>query len=208
HGDEHLLNDYESWQRLPRITQRRSYTWEIDLYQGEENIPDWNTPYLGIFHCNSVLDHVDVIKGKPDYESIKGRALFARAYLFYGLLCSFAPVYHAATADSDLGIPLKLSSAIDEVQQRATISECYRQIIEDALTAETLIHQPYPSGNRNKPSKAAVFAFLARVYLGMGNYPEAEEYATKSLDTYNVLTDHNTLDTLAMSPFTYNTAET
>src|SRR5690606_39201179 len=44
--------------------------------------------------------------------------------------------------------------------------------------------------------------------LGMGNYTEAEEYATKSLDTYNVLTDHNTLDTLAMSPFTYNTAET
>src|SRR5690606_5143170 len=78
----------------------------------------------------------------------------------------------------------------------------------DALLAETLIEQPVPSGNRNRPSKAAVYAFLARLYLGIGDYAKAEEYAERTLSLFDELTDFNTLDTLSANPFTYNSAET
>lgn len=208
HGGEFIAPDYAAWQVWYTFTQRNAYTYAADLYEGEENVPDWNMPYLGIFYCNNVLDHLDVLTDKGEHDRLKGWALFARAYLLHDLLVNFAPHYDPATAETALGIPLKLTAGIDDIQPRASVQDCYDQIIGDMRHAGALLEQSAPAGNRNRPSKAAVAAFLARLYLHIGDYPQAEDQANQALALFDTLTDFNTLDTLSSNPFTYNTPET
>lgn len=208
HGGEFVTPDLAAWQIWNTFTQRNAYTYATDLYEGEENIPDWNVPYRGIFYCNNVLDNLDVLTDQGEHDRLKGWALFARAYLLHDLLVNFAPHYDPATAETALGIPLKLTAGIDNIQPRASVQACYDRIIGDMRQAASLLDQVAPSGNRNRPSKAAVAAFLARLYLHIGDYRQAEEQATQALALFDTLTDFNTLDTLSLNPFAYSTPET
>ena len=208
HADEFLAPDSAAWQYWPSLTQRNAYIWKRDLYEGENNIPDWNEIYKGIFYCNSVLDNVDKVTNNEDRNRLKGWALFARAYLLYDLVINFAPGYDPSTADETLGIPLKLSANIDDIQPRATLNACYDQIFKDLELVGALIDQQIPAGNRNRPSTTAVHAFLARIYLQIGDYAKAEDHANRALSLFNTLTDFNVLDTATNNPFIYNTPET
>jgi tetratricopeptide (TPR) repeat protein len=169
---------------------------------------DWNYPYQGIFYCNSVLDHISVLDDKKDRNRIQGWALFSRAYLYHSLATTFAAAYDPITAKDDPGIPLKLNSNIDELEQRSTLEQTYAQIIQDILDAADLIPNEKPLSSKNHPSKAAAYALLARVYMNLREYSNAELYADKALGIYDELIDYNTLDTLAELPFTYNGEET
>jgi len=208
-SDEYFLPDYETWQSLFSNVQRNAYVWENDVYTGELNVSDWNDCYKGIFHCNTVLDHAHVIEDEGQRRWIEGWALFARAYLFHALATTFAGTYDPATADKTTGIPIRLTSGVDVVVNPSTLADTYRQIIDDATAAIELLpnEQPYED-ERNRPSKAAGYALLARVHLNMGDYQLAEEFSDKALEAYDVLIDYNTLDTNAQSAFTYNSQET
>lgn len=201
-SDEYFLRDYATWQSLFSTTQKNAYIWEKDVYGGEMEILDWNYPFQGIFYCNSVLDHISILNNLEDRRRIEGWALLARAFLLHSLVTTFADAYNPSTAEKDLGIPLKLRSDIDEIEPRSTLDQIFSQIIRDALKAADLLPNEKPLLSKNHPSKVASYALLARVYLNMGDYNNADLYADNALNIYNVLTDYNTLDTLLETPFT------
>jgi tetratricopeptide (TPR) repeat protein len=120
-----------------------------------------------------------------------GSALFFRAFAFYNVASLFAAPYDQSTASSDLGIPLSLSSYIGKKIKRSTVQESYDQILSDLHSAEELL--PVKSVYQTRPSKTAVEALLARVYLNMGDYAKAGQYANVALSNYNTLTDYTTL---------------
>lgn len=208
-SDEYFFPDYETWQSLLSNVQRNAYVWKSDIYAGELNVRDWDDCYKGIFHCNTVLDHLHVLEDDGQRKRIEGWALFARAYLFHSLALTFAGVYDAATADEMVGIPIRTSAGVDEIMPPSTLADTYRQIIQDATAAiERLPNERPLDDERNRPSKAAGYALLARTYLNMGDYPQAEAFSDKALAAYDVLVDYNSLDTAARSAFTYNSEET
>src|SRR5690606_35613101 len=88
------------------------------------------------------------------------------------------------------------------------LEQTYDQIIQDALKAVDLLPNEKPLTSKNHPSKAAAYALLARVYLNLRDYSNAELYADKALGIYNELIDYNILNTSAELPFTYNSKET
>lgn len=135
-------------------------------------------------------------------QYIKGWALFTRAFAFYDLARTFCKAYDANTANTDLGIPLRLKSGIDKIQQRATLQKSFDQIFNDLNTAVSLLPAARPSANLNRPSKIAAFALLARINLDMRNYVQAENYADQCMGLYNTLIDYNTVSAKASSPFT------
>ncbi|PYF74105.1 RagB/SusD family nutrient uptake outer membrane protein [Pedobacter nutrimenti] len=189
-------------------TERNAFIWAKDIYAGEVKIPDWNLPYQSIFYCNVVLDQWDKLseglKNSSQGKYVKGWALFSRAFCFYNLVQTFSPAYDPATAGSDLGIPLKLSSNINDNQKRASVQETYNQILKDLSAAEELLAgTPLQAKYRNQPSSVAVNALLSRIYLSMGNYPKAAEYAARSLELYNKLIDFNSLSQATDVPFDF-----
>jgi hypothetical protein len=198
------------WQSLGN-KERNAYIWAPEIYNGDVNIADWNSPYKQIFYANVVLDGLSKVTITPDnrqqWNTLRGSALFIRAYAFYNLAQVFALPYNAETATKELGVPLKLTPNVDESVKRSTIELTYAQILNDLLEAKDLVPTAVTS-NLNRPNKPAVNAQLARVYLSMRQYPKAGAYADSCLQLYNALMDYNTRDITAPRPFDRNNVET
>lgn len=198
------------WQLLG-AKERNAYIWAKDIYNGETNISDWNAPYEQVLYANVVLDGLKELPVTDDnrqqWNNLKGAALFIRAYAFYNLVQVFALPYNQATATQDLGIPLKLTSQIDEYINRSTIEQTYTRILDDLQEAKGLLPQEV-TNNRNRPNQPAAFAQLARVFLSMRQYDNAGMYADSSLQLYNALIDYNSKDVSLQRPFDRTNAET
>jgi starch-binding outer membrane protein, SusD/RagB family len=205
----YITNDL--WQGL-RSAEHNGYIWAKDIYNGEGNIGDWNKPYQQVFYSNVVLDGLAKVPVTTDNEqqwnTIKGSALFIRAYAFYNVAQVFAPVYDVSTASNDLGIPIRLNPAIDDVSKRATVKQTYEQILADLEEASQLLPPSVNTYYRNRPCKPAVFALLARVYLSMRQYDKAGTYADSCLQLYNALIDYNPLNKNTVLPFKWLNNET
>jgi tetratricopeptide (TPR) repeat protein len=174
------------------LFQNNAYTWTPDLFAGAINIEDWNVPYQAA--------------NQADLNNLKGEAFFYRANAFFNIAQEFAPMYDSATAATDPGIPLRLTSDINAGSVRATVKQTYDQLIGDLLKAVDLLPAALPMANRNRPSKAAAYALLARVYLSMRAYDKAGPAADGGLQVYNALIDYNTV-TASTLPFKNSNAE-
>ena len=202
-ADEYTFS-FTSWQVLPLAVERNSYIWSSDIYQGEKGKNDWDKVYTQIFYANSVLEGLEKNTNAASTEGLflKGSALFIRAFGFYDLTRNYCKAYDESTANTDLGIPLRLKPAVDYIVQRASLKQSFDQIISDLTIAENILPASRSSANLNRPSKIAVYALLARIYLDMRYYTQAEIYADKCLVLYSNLNDYRTISKTSSTPFT------
>jgi hypothetical protein len=201
-SDQYYLNA-NAWQDLSR-SEQNAYTWQVDIFEGQRNVPDYSIPYAQVYIANEVINALPPMRvsevEKPEKNNIEGTALFLRAYAFYNLLQLFAMPYESTTASSDNGIALPLTPDINTVYARASMKASYDRVIADLLQAKKLlIDEVY----RDQPSKPAVDAMLARVFLSMRDYAKAGDYADSCLQRYNKLMDYNTLNPLVTFSIPY-----
>lgn len=186
---------FPTWTGLTTKYQN-AYTWAKDTYKGQGKIPDYNNPYQQVFYANVVIDGLLKLKvdesTRPEYNRVLGMALFIRAYAFYNLAQIFAPAYDDGTASKDPGIALRLTSDVNAPSVRASVEDTYNRILLDLLQADSLLPESVPSSKLNRPSRAAVQAMLARIYLSMRAYPQAGMYADNSLQLYDSLIEYKT----------------
>lgn len=203
-ADEYVFVDYAAWQGTFTATERNAYIWAKDIYDGLMTVRDWEQLYLSISFANNALTSLEDLKLPVNVRTnnTKGWALFTRAYAYADLLKNFCLAYDESTAQTDLGLPIRLSPAIDEIQHRANLADTYAQVIIDLKQAAALLTPQFPEKNRNRPYKGAAYAMLARVYLSMNRYTDAEKYADSTLNLYNKLIDYNTVSTTSATPFT------
>lgn len=196
-ADDYYIST-ESWNTLAsNPLQRNAYLWASDVYGGETRSREWNVPYSIIFQANVVLDGLNELDrdvGFQNYNDVKARALFFRAWQFFRQAVVFAPAYERGVDNRlNLGIPLRISSDLHEVSVRSNLEETFERIVSDLLEAERLI-----SGRvvvKSRPSQTAVQALLARVFLYMQQYEQAEKYASLAISSAeNELLDFATLD--------------
>ncbi|HEX7905433.1 MAG TPA: RagB/SusD family nutrient uptake outer membrane protein [Chitinophagaceae bacterium] len=171
---------------------RYLYTWNDDLY-GSWTWYDWAFPYNAIFYSNLVLDNLSGLEISPNeqstYNNIWGSALFHRAHMFYQLAQVFAPHYDVGTANTDWGIPLRLTSDVNENIRRSTVQQTYGRILGDLK--ESINFLPDTALYKTRPSKLAAYGLLARVYQTMQKYDSSFFYANKYLQIKNNLMDYN-----------------
>jgi hypothetical protein len=180
---------------------QNTYTWGANTYSGGSGlgISDWKNPYNNIFIANIVLEGLEKITitnvEKQNFDAIKGSALFIRAFNLYNLAQLFSEPYVPSSAETDLGLPLRISSDFNKKIDRASVKETYTQINQDLIMAKDLLPATVPTANYiNRPSKPAVFALLARSYLSMQNYTAASKYADSCLLLYDTLWNYNEID--------------
>src|SRR5690606_31415461 len=114
---------------------------------------------------------------------------FYRAFFHYLLAEEFTKAYQIESAETELGIPLRLSSDVQQQQSRSTLAQTYDQILNDLIEAENLLPLKVPY--KTRPGRKAGLALLARVYLTVHNYPKALEYADRCLQMSGQLLDYN-----------------
>lgn len=165
---------------------KRNYSWHP---QGE-HVTHWLRGYQVIYNANLVLSTLEKIStDEPNYRAIKGSALFYRAFAFYHLAQLFCKPYTVATANTDLGIPLRMTPDVSEVSTRGTLQQVYDRIIADLTEAVSLL--PLEVLKKSRPSRAAAYGALARTYLAMEDYIQAGKMANECLKLQSVLIDYN-----------------
>lgn len=181
--------------------ERNGYVWAADVWQGA-NAADWNNPFSAIAVTNVTLDGLATITPTPTtltaWNNVKGSAFFFRAFSYYQLGQIFMKPYDAATAATDPGLPLRTNSNINQQVDRSTIADTYQLMISDLLAAEPLL--PDKPLYQTRPSKQAVYALLAKIYLNLSDYDKAGAYAGKALLVSEKLVDFNTLSATATKP--------
>jgi starch-binding outer membrane protein, SusD/RagB family len=210
-SDNFYMTD-QHWATLSRQHERNSYTWERDIFRSQQNVEDWSRSYAQILNANVVIEGLGRIAqtsaNRGEWNYIKGSAQFFRANAYYNLAQIFAPVYEIATANSALGLPIRTKADINDRVDRSTVKQTYDSILNYLDDAETLISTNVQYSNKNRPSKPAVLALKARVYLSMRDYAKAGEFADKALQLYDSLIDYNSLDIFSFLPFTIRNRET
>lgn len=210
-ADEYVYRSDAVWESARTATERNSYIWAKDLFEGENAEGDWGVPYSAVFYANNVLAGLDKITltalNQDQWKMTRGWALFVRAFAYYELVKNFAPLYDAATANTDPGVPLRTRPSVDEILPRATVQQTYDLIFSDLSEATKLLGASLPLSNRNRPSKVACHALLARIFLSIGNYPKAELHADTCLQLYDKLIDYKTVSQTSTTPFSVTNDE-
>jgi len=201
-SDDYFLN-YDDY-KITSNTERNSYIWAKEIYNGDVDIQDWNSLYKQILYANTVLEGLEKSNEKATNlgQYLGGWARFYRAYAYFDLARTFCKSYNITSANMDLGVPLKLTGGIDNLEKRATLQKTYEQILSDLQLSENVLPIDRSAFNPNRPSKVSLYALLARIYLDMGNYPKALENSDKCLALYSKLINYNTLSTSSKNPFT------
>lgn len=198
-SDDYFLpnNIYTSWNEI----YRNAYIWALDIYGATptDNV-NWNFSYRQVYYANVVLEGIEKLdtKTSPEWKNLKGSALYHRTDGFFNITLGYTKQYEAATADKELGIPLRLKSDPIEQSVRSTLKETYQQMINDLRTAAENL--PVANLYKTRPSKAAAFGLLSRIYLAMKDYPQALAFADSCIKLNIPLMDYNTLNASLTNP--------
>ncbi len=138
--DDFLLTD-AGYNNLD-VFDRQVYTFQNpEIYSATEKLILWRDAYKAIAVANTVLDElsdIKILKGL-DPNNIKGQALFHRAFMHFILLQIYAAPFDQKGNNNVPGIPIKLSSDINDKTKRSTVGECYRSVIQDLEEAAGLL---------------------------------------------------------------------
>ncbi len=131
----------------------------------EGNGVTWRDSYKAIFRANQVLANVPEIEFEDETrkQSILAEAKFLRAFHYYyaGLLWE--------------NIPLVLEpSRPDDLPQQVSQVEVFAQVEKDLNEAFTDLPMQWSAENVGRPTKGAVKAMLAKVYMQQHRWSEAK----------------------------------
>lgn len=181
---------YFTWQQ--RVGQNETYT---DYYA--EN-GAWTKIYYCINVANNIIAAADDVPHVTESEQmglhkVRGEAHFLRAYYYFWLANLYGKPYEAATASTDLCVPLKTSDVVEDRKfTRQTVAEVYAQILSDLSIAEQELGQ-YKTAPVSiyRADSTACHLLQSRVYLYMQQWDKAALYAEK------VIKEHSALRNLA-----------
>jgi pentatricopeptide repeat protein len=192
------------------VQERNAYLWESAMLSGEVSVPDWDTPYRQIQNANLVLEglskvRTNSVREEQEKDLIRGRAHFYRALAHTNLLIFFSDPFQIPLTGNALGIPIRNSSNINIPSIRIPQADCLQPIFNDLGIAADLL--PDRPDLISRPSKAAVYALLSRLYLYGQDYAASIESGKKVLEIYPDLLDYTTLNPALPFPFQINNVE-
>lgn len=156
-----------------------------DFNAGDYYVEDYWAGYYGAIKNYNVF--IAASENVPEELADKvnvvlGEAYFFRAFSYLNLARHFGVAYSAATASTDLCVPLVLKYDQAEKPARETVAKVYAQIKEDLDKAATLLAGSKGSVRSSKPTIDAVNALYARYFIDIADYTHAAEYAHKVID--------------------------
>lgn len=163
---------------------------EINPLNSNVNTIFWESSYTIINSANSIIEGLRGTSLNSEVrDQVLGEALFIRAMTHFYLVNLFGQ------------IPLVLSTNIElnETISKSSVDEIYDQIEADLLEAQSLMLEDYSfTSNRARPNRLAATALLARLYLYLEDWNNAEIQATKLIersDLYQLQPDVNNVFT-------------
>lgn len=143
----------------------------------------WNDRYKVIGFANRVIRNVENIEASPEIKNkYLGEALFISSRMYFELAYNYG--------DSRAGIPIIDRSKepnTNPIPRAASVMDNYNYIISDLKKAAELLplHSQLPENEYGRPHKAAAWALLAKVYLFIKDWKNAEFWANEVMTKGN-----------------------
>lgn len=141
----------------------------------------WTSAYTNIYTTNIALERLaasNTITTSVKQQLI-GECHFIRAFFYFYLVNLYGDVPLITNSDY----------TINAVLSRTAEADVYNQIVTDLVAAQSLLKDSYVADDaktntteRVRPNKWAATALLARVYLFMGQWANAEAQATSIIN--------------------------
>ncbi len=168
---------------------------QVWLYDALADDVNWKNQYYIVSLVGTMLIELEKATDNPQLQKqLVAEAKVHRAYAYLTLVNIYAKHYNATTAATDLGVPIIENAALLPPLNRQSVQKVYDYVLSELEAAlpdlpdDVVIYT-------HRPSKAAVYAIMARAYLYMGKYTDALSNAEKSLAINGFLHDYNTLYT-------------
>lgn len=178
-------------------TEANTYFWKKYIDEDTDANPQvWQEGYTTLYYSNVIINNImDAEEGsQAEKQMLMGQALTIRALNYFYLLTTFANAYDPDLNPDDMGVPLVSSiNVTDATPPRSTLKECFDLIIRDLVQA--LEWLPEAHKDRWRVTRYGAAGVLSRIYLYMGDYEKADEYAQIALqsDQENKIADYNTM---------------
>ena len=165
------------------------YTWQRDVEMdgnGDKSTVNqsWEILYRLVLFTNYVMENIGKAIGEDNEKAfVRGEAYFVRARSYFELVNLYAKHYDAATAASELGVPKRLGTGVEETYTRASVAEIYNLIESDLKTA---IQEFEKSGLKKSlwhPNAMTAKLLLSRVYLYKCDWDNCIDYTTQVINT-------------------------
>lgn len=181
------------FQPSDRSSNASAYYWQPQLNPSNEVTPAiWGPLYKSIYYANVIINYVESAADGTEQKrkEVLGEGQLIKADCYFTLLTAYAKGYNATSAASDPGLPLVNSTDVTEkTPARASLQETLDEIIN--LANQAAAYLPETNIYRLRPTKYAAYGLLAKVYLYMGDYTNAGDYAARALTATHSLIDYN-----------------
>lgn len=170
-----------------------AYFWKSVIDVDNDATPAvWGSLYRQIYNTNIIINNIAGVTDANEVQKkrLLGEALVERANAHFVLATAFTKAYDPATAGSLPGIPwVTYTDVTTKTPERSTLQATFELILNDLKEAESYLDAN--RSNKARINKAVAQAVLSRVYLYMGNFSDAEKYATLALKEPHEIIDYN-----------------
>lgn len=178
---------------LNQSSTANGYFWRPMITVNEKASPDiWGPLYRCIYNANVIIKGAPSVPDgtKEEKDKVIAEAKVIRANNYLELLTVFAKAYDPASAATDPGLPMVTSIDVtDKIPARSTLKATLDAIIGDVKAAIDVL--PVTNVNRYRVTRYAAYGLLSRIYLYMGDYPNAAIYTNKALEATHAILDYN-----------------
>ena len=145
----------------------------------------WSYSYQTIININATLEVAPEGQSK-EFDMIIGENYYLRAFHYFTLVNTFGKPY-VNNPEASMGVPIKLTTSLDDFPARSTVKEVYDQIEKDLLKAIEMMDIPEGSTitpkNSCYASKEVAEALLSRVYLYTERWDKVSEISSNVINS-------------------------
>jgi starch-binding outer membrane protein, SusD/RagB family len=167
----------------------QNYAFLLDYFRNDINLNSttryWNDAYSQIFFLNNAIE--GLIASSMITPSVK-QQLLGEAYFLRGFF-----YFHLTNMYGDVPLVLKTDWKSNVSLARTSKAMVYEQIVADLKQALEMLSENYLAGDAKaittekvRPNKWVTSALLARVYLYIGDWANAEDQATIIINNHSL----------------------
>ena len=176
---------------------RSAYLFAPQLYGPQQEDRAWQLYYQQIFLANVILDGLNSVTNgtTEEIEQLRAEARLHRAFAYFQLVNIYGVHYDPSSANSDLGVPLRLGIELENVDlTRNSVQEVYDFVTEEILSSIEALPNTVSPNFSFRPSKAAAWGLMSKVYLFQAQFDLALSAVSNALNLTDGLTDFNQID--------------
>lgn len=185
YGHKSMLSAFDIMGNDVVMQKRTWYAFHYDytgrIQTATRSHAPWFLYYIQIKNVNIVINNIPENTTDVNLRAVRGQALALRGYFHFMLARVYGPTYVGNQSANCVPINAETLST-----KRNSVEEVYTKIVDDLEKAIVAL-DGYTRTSREYIDKQVAQAFLADVYLEMGNWAKAAENAAAARKGYELL---------------------